>query len=340
MPEDRFHDFTHEELGYLDGVLNLFSNNTEIAVAKICKGNTYFCGVKRIKNENIYEENAESIFEIGSLTKVFTSSVLSRMVDYSLLCIDDFIDEYLSYRLNGNAKITFRELSTHTSGLDALPKGEKWNSFFSDESNPYKSICEQDIEHYLQEELVLGEKGKYQYSNLGAAILGYVLSKINNQPYEELLQKELFLPLGMKSSTTNMNQVSNHIVGGLGVDGKQTSNWEFNIFSPAGAVLSCVHDLALFIKASLDENHSFLQNQMRCHFESPEGIKIGLGWHLFGERQVYHNGGTGGYTSAMLVDSDKNNAIVVLSNISGLHEKRAGMIDELAFNLIEGLSVK
>lgn len=337
MQESLRLNLTNTPHTYIDSALNLFSNDTEIALAIINEQGAKFHGMRRQGNSNVCVDNSHSIFEIGSITKIFTSSILVKMMDQSLLLVDDSISEYLSYPLKGKVEISFRELSTHSAGLDVLPSGGEWDYMFSNEVNPYESSREQDIERYLQEELELGEKGDYKYSNLGAAILGYVLSKIKGQTYERLLRDEIFSPLDMNSSTTHVNQVSSSFIRGLGKNGEQVPNWEFGAFSPAGAVLSCTEDLVKFVYATLDEKNSYFGSQMENHFSSKEGIKMGLGWHIIGDNQVFHNGGTNGYTSALLIDSKKKNAVVVLSNISAFRDKPAGIIDELAFKVFDSL---
>ncbi|MEM8969349.1 MAG: serine hydrolase domain-containing protein, partial [Bacteroidota bacterium] len=98
-----------------------FPNNTELSIAFIHQGKTKFVGVKRMNDTIKIRENHQSIFEIGSISKVFTSSLLSSFILNKALSLEDPIQDHLELMLKTDDKITFKELANHTSGLPRLP---------------------------------------------------------------------------------------------------------------------------------------------------------------------------------------------------------------------------
>ncbi len=191
--------------------LGSFHNNTQLAIAKIHHGNLSFYGALKSNGRIISVENSGAVFEIGSITKVFTSTLLVMMANQGLLSIDDSIDKYLDYPLNNNTKITFKAFANHTAGLPRLPPGMLWRAIFTKNDNPYKNYTDDKLIDYLKYQLKQKTKMRYCYSNLGAGILGYVLTKIANQSYENLLQEYIFKPLGMSVSSTQRDQVKQYL---------------------------------------------------------------------------------------------------------------------------------
>lgn len=101
-----------------------------------------------------------------------------------------------------------------------------------------------------------------------------------------------------------------------------------------------MEDLAKFAVAQFDPSNKALYLTQKKTFESPEGLGIGLGWHLppapSGDVWHWHNGGTGGYTSSMVLDVEEKNAVILLSNVSAYHPDMNN-IDALSFGLMESL---
>ena len=328
----------------LDEIYNncqLFPNNTEFSIAVIANDSTKYYGVLRANDTLRHQSNEESVFEIGSISKVFTSTLLAQQVIENEIKLTDNINEYLDYKLNNGINISLRSLSNHTSGMPHMPSNAILGTIFNP-SNPYKSYSEEKLEEYLREELQMdypaGEKS--QYSNLGAATIAYVLSKHTNTDYQTMLDKDIFSSYQMMNSCASFESINRHLVKGLNPDGRHASNWDLGAMVGAGGILSTSKDLAKFLQAQFDTTNRALHLTQQVTHEDSSGVKVGLGWLISrgnnGNDWFWHNGGTGGYTSCMLFDPTNEIGIVVLSNISCFHSNSKN-IDHLCFNLAESI---
>ena len=320
-----------------------FPNQTQISFAIIRNGNVSYYGLERNIDTLSTIDNHQSIFEIGSITKVFTSTLLSGFVIDNKIDLNDNIDKHLDFTLYNDSKITFKELSNHTSGLPRLPPNLDLTTV--DMTNPYKAYSEDDLEDYLTTSLELAQdsKGKYQYSNLGAGLIGYILSEMEGISYGKLLDQRIFSKFGMSSSTTNHMEIEGEFVKGLDAEGKEVSNWDFLALAGAGGILSNVEDLSRFALAQFDSSNEELKLTRQKTFELNDNMNIGLAWHLIksetGSQWTWHNGGTGGYSSSMAIDIEKNNGVIMLSNVSAFNPSM-GNIDKLCFELMKSLEIE
>ncbi|VAW33627.1 Beta-lactamase class C-like and penicillin binding proteins (PBPs) superfamily [hydrothermal vent metagenome] len=318
----------------------IFPNQTQIAIAVINNGDVSYYGIKRNNDMISTFDNHQSIFEIGSITKVFTATLLAGFVIDKKVKLDDNINDYLSLSLNNNPTISFKQLANHTSGLPPLPLN--LNLSLVNPANPYKEYKKRDLESYLTELLEVPQKsiGKYQYSNLGLGILGYTLSKIANTSYDSLLQTKIFSKYNMLSSTTNINNINGVLVKGLDVAGNEVSNWDLAVLAGAGGIISSVEDLAKFVVAQFDNSNKELELSRQKTFVKNNNMDVGLGWHIIkaksGNSWYWHSGGTGGYSSSMSIDIKNKNGIIILSNVSAFNPGM-GNIDKLCFELMATL---
>jgi CubicO group peptidase (beta-lactamase class C family) len=320
-----------------------FPNNTQLSIALIKNGKTEYIGIER-KNDTIkLIENFKNVFEIGSITKVFTATLLSNFINDQQLKLDDNIQDYLDFKIKSENIITFKELANHTSGLPRLPSN--LNLLLIDQDNPYKDYDEEKLISYLTKEVELNQEPgiKYEYSNLGAGILGFELATISKSSYESLLQEKIFTKYSMVNSTSTRENVKTELVKGLKPNGKPTSNWDFDALAGGGAIFSTVEDLSKFALAQFDNTNNELSLTQKPTFKVNDNMSIGLGWHILkrknGGELIWHNGGTGGYTSSMALDLENKNGIIILSNVSAFN-KKMGNIDQLCFGLIKTLDEK
>lgn len=225
------------------------------------------------------------------------------------------LNKYYNFPFSENINVPFESLANHTSGLCQYPSNlDIVNSLMHNLevgiSNPYQQYDEKKIDSYLKSELELQNEpyNKYAYSNFGFGLLGYTLEKVENTSYERLLQNKIFNKYGMLNSCTNINQVGTGLVKGLDNEGNETVNWKWNTSTllGAGSILSTVSDLAKFALAQFNTNNKELTMTRTPTFTINEKIKVGLGWHIItteNDKELYwHNGGTGGYSSSMLLD--------------------------------------
>lgn len=304
-------------------------NNAQVSIALTQGGKINYYGIIKTNDTIKSIENQNKIFEIGSITKVFTSTVLASLVEDKKIKLTDEINAFYPFAFKDNIKISFESLANHTSGLPRLPENLKP----TDEDNPYKDYDKNDIEEYLRNLMKLNSK-TYAYSNLGAGLLGYTLGLSQKTTFQELLQKKVFAKYKMKNTFVSSQNLGNRLVKGLDENGKTASNWDFDVLFGGGGILSTTEDLAKFANAQFDSKNKELALTQKSTFGINDNMKIGLGWHILksenGKDLIWHNGGTGGYSSSMTVNVQEKTAVIVLSNVSDINEN----IDGLCIKLI------
>jgi len=292
------------------------------AVAYIEQGKTQlFCsGNMALNGKSVTED---TIFEIGSISKVFTTLALMDMVSRKEVNLDDPIEKYLPEmrcpELDGK-KITLRHLATHTSGIPRMP-----NNFSpKDPSNPYHDYTAQCMYDYLQSCTLSGVPGdKFEYSNIGMGLLGHILSIQSKKSYEELIQTLIKKQLNMPNTMVRVNETrkanfstGHHLM-------QPVSYWDLTGFAGAGALRSNIRDMANFLAANMGVLKSPLNQTMQnCHenqFYPMPGFAVGFGWMLSNSNSaevIWHNGGTGGFRSYLGFNPKTQKGIVILSNSS------------------------
>ena len=307
-----------------------FPNNTQLSIALIENGETTYYGIIKENDTLKPAENQKKIFEIGSITKVFTSTILASLVEHKKINLTDEINSFYPFAFKDNIKINFESLANHTSGLPRLPE----NLDLSNEINPYKNYGKPEIEQYLKNLLKLGNK-TYSYSNLGTGLLGYTLGLSQKTDFQKLLQKIVFNKYKMKNSFVSSQNLGNNLIKGMNKKGEIVSNWDFDVLFGAGGILSTTEDLVLFVNAQFNPKNKELQLTRKTTFEIKGNTKIGLGWHKLESENdkelLWHNGGTGGYSSSIIMKVLDKTAVIILSNVSDINAQ----IDALSFELIK-----
>ncbi|MFQ5640485.1 MAG: serine hydrolase [bacterium] len=278
-----------------------------------------------------------TIYEIGSITKVFTALLLADMVERGELDLHDSIERYLPAGLptpkrDGKA-ITLFHLTTHTSGLPRLPD----NLRPQDPTNPYADYSNEQMLDFLRRYELPREIGaRYEYSNFGVGLLGYLLARKAGLSYEELVVARICLPLGLPDTRINLTAEQRpRLATGHNAGGEAVANWDIPTLAGAGALRSTADDLLLFLAANLGLTTSRLtpamqRMQQKWQSTGSPDMQIGLGWHLLtrhGTRLIWHNGGTGGYHSFIGFDNDHKRGVVVLAN-------SAYDIDDIGFHIL------
>jgi CubicO group peptidase (beta-lactamase class C family) len=281
--------------------------------------------------------DSNTIFEIGSITKTFTSLLLAQAVVEERATLRDSAGKWLPAGLQlfrSGKSVTLQELSNHSSGLPRM-MGNFTASPGFDHTNPYKTYSRDLLLDWLGKNPPEADPGsRYLYSNLGAAVLGCCLDSIFGKPYASLLSERIFRPLNMTRTTLGGVVDSNEAQGYL--NGSPAAHWDFDVIAPAGAIRSSAHDLLNYLEAQLDGKNKAMQLTHRTTFTVNTNLQIGLAWHLLvlskGTTIVWHNGGTGGFSSFAGIDPKTGTAIVVLTN-----NGKAGSADLVGVNILKKL---
>jgi CubicO group peptidase (beta-lactamase class C family) len=285
--------------------------------------------------------NGDTIFEIGSATKVFTSLLLADMVQRGEVALADPVAKYLPAEVKvperGGRAITLVDLSTHTSGLPTMPT----NFNPKDPANPYADYTVDQLYQFLSSYQLTRDIGsKFEYSNLGVGLLGQALARRAGMDYEALVRSRITIPLGMSSTGITLSPEMKARLA-LGHNDKLVTvpNWDLPALAGAGALRSSANDMLTFLAANLGYVKSPLAPAMAAMLSvrrptgAPELGEIGLGWLITKPSEdeiVWHNGGTGGYRSYIGYDAKTRVGIVVLSNTFTL----AG-IDDIGMHLLD-----
>jgi D-alanyl-D-alanine-carboxypeptidase/D-alanyl-D-alanine-endopeptidase len=268
--------------------------------------------------------DGDTVFEIGSVGKVFTALLLADMVQRGEVALNDPVAMYLPPDVKvpqfGGRSITLLDLATHTSGLPRLPT----NFAPRDPSNPYADYSVAQLHSFLSGyELTRGIGAQYAYSNLGYGLLGHVLARRAGMDYEALVKSRIAVPLGLSSTAMNLpSSLAARLAVGHNETLQPVPNWDDTTLAGAGSLRSSVNDLLTFLAAELGRADAPLGSAMASMLavRRPTGtpdLEIALGWHVSrqeGREFVWHNGGTGGYSSFIGFCPQARVGIVVLAN--------------------------
>jgi len=269
--------------------------------------------------------DGQTLFEIGSITKVFTGVTLAKLAHDGVVKFTAPISLYLppgvaSPRKNGH-EITLEQLATHTSGLPRLPPN--WNATVTNELNPYLSYTAADLYQSLAQVQLSTVPGQTSdYSNYGFGLLGQLLSLKTGLPYETLVRQTVCEPLGLTNTVIHLNaEQRDRLAPGHNPQGNIVPNWDMDALAGCGALRSNAHDLLTLLSANLETNNTpiyqALAEARKYHFKEFSG-GVGLGWQIAepvdGRVVWWHNGGTGGYYSFIAFDRQNHVGVVILSN--------------------------
>lgn len=267
--------------------------------------------------------DGNTIFEIGSITKVFSNTILADMVRKGEVSLDDPVAKYLPARVHvperNGKKITLLDLATQSSGLPRLPS----NLNPADATNPYADYSVTQLYEFLSAYSLPRDIGsQYEYSNLGMGLLGHALALRAGENYEALVKERVLAPLGMRESGITLTpSMKSHTAQGFNGNGTPVPLWDLPTLAGAGALRSSANDMLKFLAANLDSTSVPLGKAMAMAHAVRKPIgsnnSIGLAWNtveLFGTPVTWHNGGTGGYRTFIGMDLPHHRGVIVLSN--------------------------
>jgi len=283
-------------------------------------------------------------FEVGSITKTFTAALLALGVRDGHYRFDTPVAELLGDEA-GALTCTLEALAAHHAGVPRLPD----NLDPDEAANPYREYDAARLRAFLADYAPGDDTPGYLYSNLGYAVLGHALATAAGTSFEELLAREVFGPLGMaraevRPGTREPGEWAHpHAPRRLRVTGpafRETTNWDFDIVAPAGSVAAGIDDMARYLKALIHPEGTpfdgLADELFRQRHDIDGRLGVGLGWHMLraeeGHAIVWHNGGTGGYSSFLGFVPERETGIVLLTNTAN-----TAAVDGAAVALLEAL---
>jgi CubicO group peptidase (beta-lactamase class C family) len=310
----------------LAGRVGAENNGSGIVVGVVDANGRRTISYGSLAKNDARKPDGDTVFEIGSMTKVFTSLLLMDMVRRGEVALTDPISKFLPESVkvperNGR-KITLADLSTQSSGLPRMP-----NNFTpKDPDNPYADYTVQQMYDFLSGYKLTRDVGsQYEYSNLGVGLLGHVLSLRAGMSYEALVRSRICDPLGLKDTRVTLTpEMKTRLAVGHSGGLQAVENWDIPALAGAGALRSTANDMLTFLAANLGFVKTPLAQDMadevsvRRSAGAPD-MEIAYAWHIQtkdGNSIVWHNGGTGGYRAYMGYDPKARVGVVALTNIS------------------------
>ncbi|MBI2814444.1 MAG: serine hydrolase [Opitutae bacterium] len=264
---------------------------------------------------------ADTVFEIGSITKMFTGLLLAQAVVEGRVTLDDTLARHLPGELvlpPDVAAITLGQLATHTSGLPRLPA----DLSPANASDPYAGYGEASLHASLQNCRLTGPAPQpAAYSNLGIGLLGHLLTRVYGVSYEDLLREKITRPLGLTDTVVTLDGSQQARFAKPHSGSQRVANWTFDALAGAGAIRSTAADLLRFVGRLTAADSPLkaaweLARQPRADFPAYAG-KVGLCILMSGRggKLLYgHDGGTGGYRSHLEFSTATGEILAVLIN--------------------------
>jgi CubicO group peptidase (beta-lactamase class C family) len=301
----------------------------------------YFGG----KYTNLLKDiDSTTLFEIGSVSKIYTSFIFASLENEKKISRFDLLSKYLPKDVTKGKKwasqIRLVDLATHTSGL---PGFENTKSLMGlkgfDENDPYGIFTEQFMLSILKETDALNDYGKVSYSNFGIGLLTYAMAKAEKTSFDNLFKK--YITTRQKLPSTYLKVTEQNLTS-IAVPHRKLEPMpliQLAELSPAGSIKSTMPDLLKFLNLHLQPSGSLtyvVETVLTNHLQGGDQ-EVGLGWGIYkikNETVYFHNGGTYGSSSIVIIIPSKNSAVAILANNS-TESELTGYALKIANNLIE-----
>lgn len=274
-----------------------------------------------------------SVFEIGSITKTFTATLLADMVLRGEVALDDPVSRYLPDDVAmpsfEGREITLRDLALHRSALPTTPT-DLGNV---DRRSAGVSYTVEDAYAFLSDyELPRAPGSRFEYSNFGYGLLGHVLGRAAGSSYRELVSARILAPLGMEQTAFDAAEAGDWMTTGHRRGDPVRYRTDLEIFDGSGGLRSTATDLLKYMAALVGEPRTDLEAAMRFASEVRDttgqgGAGRGLAWgiavHPGKAPVIAHAGGTVGFSSVLAVMPDRATGLVLLANDAAFDDNLA-----------------
>lgn len=296
----------------------------------------------------------KTIYEIGSISKTFTGTLLAQAVKDKKVKIDDDIRLYLD---NGYPNLEYQgipirlsHLVSHISGLPFfLPDNP--NLFQNANFDTLPFTISKIQENYSQEKFMDDLHKvkldtipgfKFRYSNAGAQLLKFILEKVYKMPYDKLLKKYISNPLKMKNTNSLYSNNNLKLLAKGYNDKGNIMPYNPQILDAAGGIFSTVQDMLNYIRFHLDETNPVVALSHKAVKGNINDYAVGLNWQEMitskKNKKIWQSGGTFGFSSYCVIYPELNIGIILLTNESD--RTAQGRLEEVADKIFERINSK
>jgi CubicO group peptidase (beta-lactamase class C family) len=297
--------------------------------------------------------SASSVFQSGSVAKQFTATAIMMLVNEGKIGLDDPLSKfYPEARALPAGPVTIRQLLTHTSGIPDIFGETDETSYTKGILDFRRDYTEEELLHkYLALRLDFKPGDRWNYSNTGYEILGFLIHRVTGEFYGDFLQQRIFGPLSMSATRIISEEdiIPNRVSGYRIVDG-QLKNQEW--IAPSlnttadGGLYTTVTDLAKWDAALYTEKllpRSSLELMWTAvRLNSGQTHAYGFGWELAsvnGHRLTYHTGSNQGFYISISRYPEDRLTVIVLTNLDESHSSTLGIAEPVASTYIPALRV-
>jgi len=316
---------------------NFANTNSGMVIALLDEHGANIFHAGKLDNDTDQEVNADTLFEIGSITKTFTALLALDMAKRGELNLDDPVAKYLPSSVKvpaqGGKQITLLDLAVQDSGLPFNATNFTGNN----DQEHYDSYTAEKMYSFLSGYALEDPPGtKFQYSNLGMSLLGHVLERVSRTNFESLVLARICRPLHMDSTCITLSPaLKSRMAVGHDDNGKRAPDFDLQVMGPAGALRSSVNDLLKYLAAEIGLTNSPLaplmkQSQVIHHTDSPDFCKTAMpcvdqnAYNPPGTELLGHGGGTLGSAAFIGFDKKQHRGVVILSNQRYCHSSTVG----------------
>lgn len=299
----------------------IHNKNPEVAISIgfIDNGKKYFFNYGKISRKSNLDVNENTIYEIGSITKLFTANLIAQAQEEGKLKIDDFIDDYLPSEYNLpekiKGKIKISDLASHQSGLPDFDL----KKLMELRPNQPLDINKETIHSIINDSTELLDYGNYRYSNISYVLMGLIVEKVYAKDFEKLLKEKILVPIQMTNTFTTDFKVKNRVTG-YDINGVEQEYFNWNsLTAPAGLLKSNISDMTKLLKVLLSNEgqiskataiteNTFYKNTQR---------EVGLGQEIArsgDDTFFYKTGDTFSGSSILAYDKKSDWGIIILIN--------------------------
>lgn len=309
----------------IDGILQRYMSESKtvgLSIGILKDGKTSFYNYGETKKGNGQIPSSKNLFEIGSITKTFTSLLLAKAIQEKKIALNDPVNKFLPKTIPvikfGDDTLRILHLSNHTSGLPPLPD----NFGATDLINPYKDYGNEKLMAYLKGAKLSRKPGtQFEYCNLAVGLLGHILEGVNKMSFEKMCTTFICTPAHMADTRQLLGKKdSAFFVQGYDASILPQGQWDFKALAAAGCLRSNTEDMLKYASFQLGNADPQLKKAIDLSHQPTFDAgqqQIALNWFLqdWGWGKIlFHGGQTGGYKSFLAINEKTQHAVIILSN--------------------------